>query len=292
MNARFVDALLRQPNRYPRHLEVRHPRILERIAQLWGTSQLDGHLQELLIDSRGTRQGFAPEVMSDLMFLHGLHVDCKEEAPAPVADVWGAEGVRKGLVQQQWADPQLLLDRAVRDGNEVAVRRFLTDGADVRRRNASGWTPLMVASFTGNRRVASMLIEADGDVNAQDARGYAPLHWAAFKNYHEVVQLLLQRGAFVNIKSASGLTPLLQASAQGALQSMKLLLRAGADVNEPDHEGWTPLHKAIANDHLKAVELLAEEGANWQAPHRSGVTPVALARRKSHMAYLVARAVA
>jgi hypothetical protein len=291
MNSRFVNALLRHPNRYPSHLDARHPRILERIAQLWGTSQLDGYLQELLIDSRGGRQGFAPEVMSDLMFLHSLHIDCQEQAPAPT-DVWGADPVRKGLVLQESADPQALLERAVRDGNEIAVRRLLTGGADVKRRNASGWTPLMVASFTGNRRVALMLIDAGADVNAHDARAYAPLHWAAFKNYHEVVQLLLQRGAFVNTKSASGLTPLLQASAQGALQSMKLLLRAGADVNEPDNEGWTPLHKAIANDHVKAVDLLDDEGADWQALHRSGVTPVALARRKPHMAYLVARAVA
>lgn len=291
MNSRFVTALLRHPNRYPSHLDARHPRILERIAQLWGTRQLDGYLQELLIDSRGGRQGFAPEVMSDLMFLHGLHIDSMQRTSAP-ADVWGADAVRKGLVLQQSADQQISLDRAVREGNEIAVRRLLGSGADVKCRNASGWTPLMVASFTGNRRVAAMLIEAGADVNAQDARAYAPLHWAAFKNYHEVLQLLLQRGAFVNTKSASGLTPLLQAAAQGALQSMKLLLRAGAEVNEPDNEGWTPLHKAIANDHVKAVELLDEEGADWQARHRSGVTPVALARRKQHMAYLVARAVA
>lgn len=290
MNSRFIAALLRHPNRYPSHLDARHPRILERIAQLWGTSQLDGYLQELLLDTRGGRQGFAPEVMSDLMFLHGLHVDCQEQSAA--TDVWGGDGVRKGLMLQESTDPQLLLDRAVREGNEAVVRGLLTGGVDVKRRNASGWTPLMVASFTGNRRMAGILIEAGADVNAQDARGYAPLHWAAFKNYHEVVHLLLQRGAFVNTKSASGLTPLLQASAQGALLSMKLLLRAGATVNEPDNEGWTPLHKAIANDHLKAVELLDEEGADWQATHRSGVTPVALARRKSRMAYLVARAVA
>ena len=292
MNSRFVTALLRHPNRYPSHLEARYPRILERIAQLWGTSELDGYLQELLLDDRGGRQGFASEVMRDLMFLHGLHVDCKERTPEDGADLWGVDSVRKGRVLQASSDPQVLLDRAVREGNEVAVRHFLRSGADLGHRNASGWTPLMVASFCGSGGVAAMLIEAGADVNAQDARGYAPLHWAAFKNYHEVVQLLLQRGAFVNVKSASGLTPLLQASVQGALQTMKLLLRAGADVNEPDNEGWTPLHKAIANDRLKAVELLVEEGANWQAHHRSGATPVVLARRKSHVAYLVARAVA
>jgi len=291
MNSRFMNALVRHPNRYPSQLDTRHPRIFERIGQLWGTSQLDSYLQELLIDSRGGRQGFASEVMSDLMFLHGLHQDAKDEARAST-DVWGGERVRKGLVQQEKVDPVLLLDRAVREGNENVVRHLIREGVDVRKRNANSWTPLMVASFAGNRQVATMLIEAGADVNAQDARGYAPLHWAAFKNYHEVVQLLLQRGAFVNIQSASGLTPLLQASARGAVQCMKPLLRFGADVNQGDNEGWTPLHKAIANDSLKAAELLLDEGADWQAAHRSGVTPVVLARRKPQFEHLLARAVA
>jgi ankyrin repeat protein len=290
MNSRFYSALLRHPGRYPARLDERYPRILERIALLWGTSQLDQYLQELLLDTRGGRQGFAPEVMSDLMFLHALHVEGKE--PAPTGDVWGDEPVRKGLVAIQATDPQILLDRAVREGNEAAVRRLLTRGVDLSRRNSSSWTPLMVASFGGSPRVAAMLIEAGADVNAQDSRGYAPLHWAAFKNYHEVVQLLLQRGAFVNIRSASGLTPLLQASARGALQSMKLLVRFGADVNEPDDEGWTPLHKAVANDFAKAVELLSEEGADWSARHRSGVTPAELTRRQPHLAHLVTRKLA
>jgi ankyrin repeat protein len=290
MNSCLQAALARHPERYPSRLGERYPRILDRIAELWGTTQIDQYLQELLLDTRGGRQGFAPEVMSDLMFLHGLHVEVTQAAPA--GDVWGREAVRKGLVLQEATDPQLLLDRAVRDGNEMAVRRLLAGRVDVSRRNANSWTPLMVASFAGNPRVAAMLIESGADVNAQDPRGYAPLHWAAFKNYHEVVQLLLQRGAFVNIKSASGLTPLLQASAQGALQSMKLLVRFGADVNEPDNEGWTPLHKAAANDHVKAVELLADEGADWSARHRSGVTPADLARRKPQLAYFVTRRLA
>ena len=291
MNSRLMNALLRHPNRYPSQLDARHRPILERIAQLWGTSQLDTYLQELLIDRRGGRQGFAPEVMRDLMFLHGLHQDAKEEASA-IADFGGGERMRKDLVQQEKVDLVLLLERAVRDGKEPAVRLLLGEGVDVRKRNASNWTPLMVASFMGNHQVATLLIEAGAEVNAQDARGYAPLHWAAFKNYHEVVQLLLQRGALVNIPSASGLTPLLQASARGALQSMKLLLRFGATVNLADKEGWTPLHKAIANDSLKAVELLIDEGADWQAAHRSGVTPVVLARRMPQFAHMLVRAVA
>jgi hypothetical protein len=285
MNTRLQSALERHPGRYPARLDQRYPHILERITQLWGTSQIDPYLQELLLDSRGDRQGFPPDVMSDLMFLHGLHVEDRE-TPA-TRDVWGAEVVRKGLVQQRVTDSQILLDRAVRDGDERVLRGLLERGVDISRRNSNSWTPLMVASFAGNRQVADMLIGSGADVNAQDPRGYAPLHWAAFKNYHEVVQLLLQRGAFVNIKSASGLTPLLQASARGALASMQLLLRYGADINDPDNEGWTPLHKAVANDFPKAVALLDDHGADWLARHRSGVTPTDLARRTPSLAYFV-----
>jgi len=290
MNSRFLAALRRHPSRYPVRLNQHYPRILDRIAQLWGTSQIDQYLQDLLLDTRGGRQGFAPEIMRELMFLQGLNLETSSTAPS--RDVWGVEGVRKGLALPEKSDAQISLDRAVREGNETAVRQLLTGGVEVSRRNAHGWTPLMVASFSGNRKIAALLIESGADVNAQDARGYAPLHWAAFKNYHEVVLLLLQRGAFPNIRSTSGLTPLLQAAARDAVQSMKLLLRWGADVNEADGEGWTPLHKAVANGFIKAIELLDEEGADWTARHRSGLTPTQLARRHPQLAYFAARKLA
>ncbi len=284
MNSRFLKALLTHPERYPKQLDARYPRILDRVAQLWGTSQIDSYLQELLLDNRGGRQGFAPEVMTELMFLQALHLESQE---AEEADPWGSDPVRRGLRQPESVDPQIMLDRAIREGNEPLVRRLIEERVDIGKRNANGWTPLMVASFTGNRRVAAMLIEAGADVNAQDGRGYAPLHWAALKDYHEVVQMLLQRGAFVNIQSMSGLTPLIQAAACGGTQTVRHLLRFGAEVNEADKEGWTPLHKALANDHVKAAELLIEAGADWNAAHTSGVTPADIARRRAGLAHLL-----
>ena len=286
MNSRFLKDLSAKPDRYPRNLDARYPRILEKVSQLWGTSQIDSYFQDLLLDSRGGRQGFAPEIMQELMFLQSLHMEAQSRQEA-AADPWGDESVRKGLEQAEKADPQVLLDRAVRDGNELAVKRLIDSHIDVSLRNANGWTPLMVASFMGNRRVAVMLVEAGADVNAQDGRGYAPLHWASLKNYHEVVQLLLGRGAFVSIRSTSGLTPLLQAAACGGLQTLRLLLRFGAEVDDADNEGWTPLHKALANNHVKAAEMLIDAGADWHARHKSGVTPADLARRKPELAPLL-----
>jgi hypothetical protein len=49
------------------------PRIAERIAHLWGAPQLDGYLRELLIDSRGNRQGFPPHIVAALLEISEQH---------------------------------------------------------------------------------------------------------------------------------------------------------------------------------------------------------------------------
>jgi len=45
------------------------PRICEAILTLWGANDLDQYLNRLIIDDRGTRAGFSPEVMEELLFL-------------------------------------------------------------------------------------------------------------------------------------------------------------------------------------------------------------------------------
>jgi len=45
-------------NNYPYRLEEKFARIVEKIAELWDTSDIDGYFTELLIDSRATVQDF------------------------------------------------------------------------------------------------------------------------------------------------------------------------------------------------------------------------------------------
>ncbi len=45
------------------------PRICASLLTLWGAHDLDQYLNRLIIDDRGTRQGFTPEVMEELLFL-------------------------------------------------------------------------------------------------------------------------------------------------------------------------------------------------------------------------------
>ncbi|MFN0040532.1 MAG: hypothetical protein ACKVP2_13555 [Burkholderiales bacterium] len=62
------------PDRTPRELATAFPHILDRIGLLWGTPELDTYFQHLMLDDRGNRSGFPPEVMRELAFLFELSI--------------------------------------------------------------------------------------------------------------------------------------------------------------------------------------------------------------------------
>ena len=67
-----------EPRKGPaERLEIRaaledYPRISNRIQQLWGTPDCEAYLNTLVIDTRGNRQGFAPAIMEELLYLGRL----------------------------------------------------------------------------------------------------------------------------------------------------------------------------------------------------------------------------
>ena len=58
----------------PTEIEKDFPRIVTAITLLWGNPEMDTYFNRITVDERGDREGFPPEVMSDIMFLAGLHV--------------------------------------------------------------------------------------------------------------------------------------------------------------------------------------------------------------------------
>jgi hypothetical protein len=58
------------PEVRPRALANQYPRIFNKIAELWGRPLLcEKYLDELLMDERGTRKGFPPDVAAELTVL-------------------------------------------------------------------------------------------------------------------------------------------------------------------------------------------------------------------------------
>jgi len=78
----------------PYKLAVRFPRIANKLARVWRQpAQRDRYLDELLIDTRGNRQGFPLPILSELAALKEL----SRSAAPPGGDVWAnrSDGERK-----------------------------------------------------------------------------------------------------------------------------------------------------------------------------------------------------
>ena len=58
---------------FPEAIAQRFPHILARIADLWGSAALDPYLDSLMFDERDGRQGFPPDVASEIFQLSATH---------------------------------------------------------------------------------------------------------------------------------------------------------------------------------------------------------------------------
>jgi hypothetical protein len=286
MNEKLLHMLNGRTDLYPKNLEQQFLRVLNRIIELWYSPTIDDYFTDLLIDSRGGRQGFPLEVVSELFVLSSFNAKLRSQEQQRIAasNPWeNVEHSKKTAIAQQGYDfsPKGFLQSAEK-GNLNAVALFLSSGINIDTRDARGWTPLIASSFHGNEGIALLLIRNFADIHAKDTGGYGSLHWAAFKGYDNVVKLLIEKGVDTNTLSNHGWTPLLQASSRGHLIAARHLINGGANVNLATHDGWTPLHKAAASGHTEMVKLLLARGANRDAEHQDGTTPLALAAKNKH----------
>ncbi len=286
MNPLLEELFKGQEHKYPRNLEAKFSRVMNRIMELWGTPALDDYFTELMIDTKGDRQGFPVEVLAELLTLSMAHDKYIAAQKKSEEDVWGDEAIRAALDEQHIEYSPRGFFSALDSGNTRAIEIFIQAKVNLEQVNANGWTPLMVSSFMGSEKVAKMLIAAGGNVNARDQRGYGPLHWAAYRGFFEISKILVEKGAFVNTKSMAGLTPLIQAASCGHKKIVQFLILKNALVNEADEEGWTPLHKAVANGHEDVVAVLMAAHADPEIPHNSGLTAIKMARQKNNQAII------
>ena len=83
---------------------------------------------------------------------------------------------------------------AARSGNIVAVKDHLYVGTDLNTPDGRGLTPLHVAAWRGQRKIAELLIAKSANVNAKDVDGETPLDRAIKYKKNEIADLLLQHG--------------------------------------------------------------------------------------------------
>ena len=292
MHPVLAEYFTKKEDLYPQALEGKYSRVFNKIIGMWGTEALEAHFSDLIMDKRGGRKGFPPDVAADIILLSRVHTRVLEVAgmkrPETGGDPWGDDRLRHKLAAQQIEYSKEGFLVAVERGNEQAVKLFLHAGIKADEKDALGVTPLIKAAMFNRAAVAAVLIKSHADVNMANTQGYTPLHWAALKGYLDIVEMLLANGAGVDPRSGLGLTPLMQAAMSGHARICDLLISKGANVNEGDKRGMTPLHKSVADGHVAVAEVLIAAGADPNKGDDKGVTPLAIARRKKNPALIAA----
>jgi ankyrin repeat protein len=107
-------------------------------------------------------------------------------------------------------------------GNAAAVRVLASKGADIGVKTNQNTTPLMVAAGVGHfeddrevlatrsgrRETAKLLVELGADVNAVGENGWTALHGAAYTGSDDTIQLLVEHGASIDKMDRFGQTAL------------------------------------------------------------------------------------
>lgn len=94
------------PSREPSVLEALHPEIVQAITLLWGYPEMNQYFDKLWLDD-GTRRPLAPEAMSELMVLAGVHRWVSPQLPArTMASIYDASQPSHALGRRKdiWDD--------------------------------------------------------------------------------------------------------------------------------------------------------------------------------------------
>jgi ankyrin repeat protein len=167
------------------------------------------------------------------------------------------------------------------NGKVEAVRVLLEAGADVRKSNGIGQTPLHLASSKGHLEIVQALLEAGAgaDVRKGDKVGDSPISRACKGKHFEVFRALVEAGGDVNKLDSRGKTALHSASYHGLTEGVRYLCVERGDVNKSttDGHGHTPLTLASVNGEVEAARVLLEAGADVSERNSEGRTPLYLA---------------
>jgi len=94
----------------------------------------------------------------------------------------------------------------VRFNKYKEVDKLIKEGCPVDWRDSNGYTPLMVASQNGLKRIVKVLLRYSCDMNAQNHRGHTGAHLANMYDHPDIMEYLVSKGARDDILNEQGKT--------------------------------------------------------------------------------------
>ena len=172
-------------------------------------------------------------------------------------------------------------------GDLTAVRRLLSDGADVDARDERGRTAVTAAAMNQHVEVVAALVDAGADVDIQDDDRNNPLLLAGENGNVALLREVLRGDPDLGATNRFGGTALIPASDRGHVDMVRALLRTEIPVDHVNELGWTALLEAVilgdgGPAHQKIVRALIDAGADVTLGDREGVTPLEHARARDY----------
>ncbi|KAK8960066.1 Potassium channel KOR1 [Platanthera guangdongensis] len=163
-------------------------------------------------------------------------------------------------IGRQETELSLKVNSAASHGDLNYLKSLIRAGADPKKTDYDGRSPLHIAASKGYRDIALFLIQEDVDINAPDKYGNTPLLEAIKCKHDLMASILFDKGAKLGL-SEPGIQ-LCSAVSRGDTSFLKRVLSYGADPNSKDYDHRTPLHIAACEGLYLIAELLLEAGAS------------------------------
>ncbi len=159
--------------------------------------------------------------------------------------------------------------RALADGDEDALDRWLGSCGDVDRPLEHANTALCLAARAGQRALVERLVEAGANLETRGAwigrtvytREFTPLLLALEAGHADAAHALLDAGARPDVADENGATALMMA-ARCLPALVPRLVEAGVELDATDEDGWTALRYAAEYQVTAALDALLAAGAD------------------------------
>ena len=177
--------------------------------------------------------------------------------------------------------------KAVEDRDAQLVLKLLKLKPDLEYANNQRRTPLMIATYNDDAKIAEMLILAGANVNAQDEMLNSPFLYAGASGYVEILKMCLANGADFKIFNRYGGSALIPAAEKRHVEIVQILSTTpNFPINHINNLGWTALLEAIilgseGEKQIDIIKILINAGCDFTIADFDGITPLQHAKKRS-----------
>ncbi|KAK6108980.1 Ankyrin repeats (3 copies) family protein [Brugia pahangi] len=189
-------------------------------------------------------------------------------------------------------EDRLALHYAAETADAETFKRILEmDHSLIHCQDQNGYTPLLIASMSGNVPAIKLMIENNIQINHIDKEKHSAVHWAVACGQLEALITLLESGARVDCVDNQGAQAVHYAAAattnditlERCEAILHILLKYGANVNARDIDGRTPILWAASCGNLEIVIILSQIGGDIYATDRDQLGAIHCAASHGHI---------